>query len=373
MKKSLVLKITLPILLVAVFAAAGLLMVKGNAPGPSGTAGEKGSENSAEAEETKAVNVVVFPLVPETIEETFVLPGTLEAWENLTLSLEQSGPIEWVGPREGDRVKAGQPILTIDKSLLEIRHARNQTEFDLARKQLERVMKLYEKQLVSQRELDEAQQAFDNASTDLEQSSISIEKSTLVSPINGILEEILVERGEYGNVGMPAAIVVQVDRLKVAVDVPEKDVSFVHAGQDVEVLTADLEGQPGTVRGGEVFHVSYLADQSTRTYQAKIEIDNSEGLLRPGKIVRVRFVRRTLRDVLVVPLYAVLDRGGNRSVYVEAGGQAFLREVELGPVIGDRVVVLGGLEEGGRLIIRGQQLVGDGDPVNVREDQQSER
>jgi len=370
MKKSLVLKITLPLFLIAVFVAVGLFMVNRDTAGPSGAAGQ---DIPLAGGETKAVNVVVIPLVPETVEETFVLPGTLEAWQNLTLSLEQSGPIEWVGPREGDRVRADQPILMIDKSLLETQHARNQMEFDLARKQLERVMKLYGKQLVSQRELDEAQKAFDNASTDLEQSSIGIEKSTLVSPIEGILEKILVEKGEYGNVGMPAAIVVQVDRLKVVVDVPEKDVSFVRVGQAVEVLTADLEGRPGTVRKGKVFHVSYLADPSTRTYQAKIEIDNPKDLFRPGKIVRVRFIRRTLSEVLVIPLYAVLERGGERSVFVEAGGQAFLREIMLGPVIGDRVVVLNGLEEGGKLIIRGQQLVGDGDPVNVREGQPIER
>ncbi|MBN2720852.1 MAG: efflux RND transporter periplasmic adaptor subunit [Proteobacteria bacterium] len=373
MKNSLILKIGISFFLIAFFLVAGWFLYKGNQAGSTDSSGNGDLTGPSKEEQRAVVNVSVLPLVRESIEETFVLPGTLEAWENLTLSLEQSGPIVWVGPDEGDRVKAGQPILMIDKSLLETQHARNQMEFEMARKQLERVEKLYEKQLVSQREMDVAQNAFDKASADLQQSSIAIEKSTLASPINGILEKTMVERGEYGNVGVPAAIVVQVDRLKVVVDVPEKDVSFVRVGQAAEVLTADLEVGAENPRKGKVFHVTYLADPSTRTYQAKIEIGNPEGLLRPGMIVRVRFSRRSLADTLVIPLYAVLDRGGEKEGFVEAGGQAFAREIVTGPVIGDRVVVLDGLEEGARLIVQGQHLVADGDPVAVVDDPQSAR
>jgi membrane fusion protein (multidrug efflux system) len=325
-----------------------------------------------EAEEFKPVNVVIWEAVPETVEETFTLPGTLEAWKNLTLSLEQSGPIKWVGPNEGDRVKTGQAILMIDTVLLENQHARNDLEYNLKIKQLDRVKKLYEKQLVSQREYDEAQNDFDNASANLEQSSIALEKSTLTSPIDGILEQLLVDRGEYGNAGMPAAVVVQVDRLKVLVDVPEKDVTALRVGQKVTVLPADLNGNDGVGRVGKVIQVSYLADELTHTYKTKIEIDNRGGFLRPGMIVRVKYVRRLLDDVFVVPLYAVLDRDGEKYVFVEEDSTAVLRQVRLGPVINGKVVLFGGLQDGEHLIVKGHQLVSDGGPVQVVQDQGKE-
>jgi membrane fusion protein (multidrug efflux system) len=323
-------------------------------------------------EEVKAVNVVIWEAVPGNVEETFTLPGTLEAWENLTLSLEQSGPITWVGPKEGDSLKAGQPILKIDTRLLETEHARNNMEYDLKVKQLERVEKLFEKQLVSQREYDIVKNDFDTASTNLEQSSIALEKSTLTSPVDGILEQLLVDRGEYGHAGMPAAVVVQVDRLKVLVDVPEKDVTAVRVGQGVTVLPADLDGNGVVGRDGKVIQVDFLADELTRTYQTKIEIDNRGGFLRPGMIVRVRCVRRLLEDVLVVPLYAVLDRDGEKYVFVVEDGTAVQRQVRLGPVIDGKVVLFGGLQVGEDLIIKGHQLVSDGGPVNVVEDQGKE-
>jgi len=257
--------------------------------------------------------------------------------------------------------------MMIDTKMLETQHERNSTEYDLKLKQLERVSKLFEKQLVSQREYDIAQNDFDNASTDLEQSSIVLEKSTLVSPIDGILDQVLMDRGEYGNAGLPAGVVVQVDRLKVVVDVPEKDVTSIRVGQTVKVLPADLNGQSGVGRKGKVIHVGYQADELTRTYRTKIEIDNRGDLLRPGMIVRVHFVRSHLNDVLVLPLYAVSDRGGKKYVFVEENSQAVQREVRLGPIIGDRVVVLGGLQKGENVIIKGHQLVADGDPVNLVE------
>lgn len=330
------------------------------------------SEPESAQREIKAVNVVIRQAVPETVEETFTLPGTLEAWENLTLSLEQSGPITWTGPGEGDHVKAGQAILMIDTRLLETQHDRNSTEYDLKVKQLERVEKLFEKQLISQREYDEAKNDFDNASTNLEQSSIALEKSTLTSPIGGILEKLLVDRGEYGHAGMPAAVVVQVDRLKVLVDVPEKDVTAVRVGQEVTVLPADLEGNGGVGREGKVIQVNYLADELTRTYQARIEIDNKGGFLRPGMIVRVKYVRRLLKEVLVVPLYTVLDRDGEKYVFVEEDNTAVQRQVRLGPIINGKVVVFGGLQVGEHLIIKGHQLVSDGGPVHVMEEQGKE-
>jgi len=361
---------------VAVILFAGWRLFTGMENMTSGTQGGDGGQVTSRPEsaqtEVKAVNVVVWEAVPETVEETFTLPGTLEAWQNLTLSLEQSGPITWVGPREGDRIKAGQAILMIDTRMLETQHERNSQVYDLKVKQLERVEKLYEKQLVSQREYDEAKSDFDNVSTDLEQSSIALEKSTLTSPVDGILERLLVDRGEYGHAGMAAAVVVQVDRLKVLVDVPEKDVTAVRVGQKVTVLPADLEGNGGVGREGKVIQVDYLADESTRTYQTKVEIENRGGFMRPGMIVRVRYVRRLLEDVIVVPLYAVLDRDGEKYVFVEEDGTAVLRQVRLGPVIDGKVVLFGGLQAGEHLIVKGHQLVGDGGPVKVVEDQGKE-
>jgi membrane fusion protein (multidrug efflux system) len=85
-------------------------------------------------------------------------------------------------------------------------------------------------------------------------------------------------------------------------------------------------------------------------------------------IVRVKFVRNVIQDSLVVPLYAVIDREGVKYVFVEEDGTAVKREVRLGPIINGKVVVFGGIQEGERLVVKGQQLLLDGGPVKVVED-----
>lgn len=349
----------------ALAAAAALVLTSrpAKAPEEAPPAGESALET-----EGKPVNVTVQVLEPETAKETFTLPGTLEARENLILSLEQAGTIEWIGPEEGDRVSRGQEILRMDTKLLEVQLSQNRTNYELKKKQFERTETLLEKQLISEKEYDEARNAYETALAMLSQTEIALQKSILVSPIDGILDSLLVDRGEYGNPGTPAAKVVQVDRLKVLVDIPEKDVTSLKVGQEVTVLAAGVEGGSGPIKKGKVISVGYEADEMTRTYPAKIEIDNRSGLLRPGMIVRVRFVRKVLDGVLVVPLYAVLDRNGEKMMFVEENGYAVRRQVRLGPVIDGRVVVFGGLQPGESLIVKGQQLLADGGPVRVLEE-----
>ena len=154
MKKSLkkLFLITFLVLGAATIAVTGFVIRNGRIQQPvaeaeENTEGEQQEgeqqEGEGEAEENQgqvpgiekeAVNVAVRVLEPESVEETFTMPGTLEAWEDLTLSLEQSGPIVWIGPNEGDRLKAGDEILRIDKDALLAQHAKNETDFDIRKK-----------------------------------------------------------------------------------------------------------------------------------------------------------------------------------------------------------------------------------------------
>ena len=360
--------IAIIVILLPLFVVAGCGSKSGEAEKQAG----KPVQAAQPAEvEKQPVNIAVQVLEPMTVEETFNLPGTLEAWEDLTLSLEQAGTIQWIGPSEGRRVKKGEEILRIDTELLEAQHSRNKVDLELKEKQLERVNSLLSEKLVSEKEFDVANHEVQIARTALEQSAIAIRKSTLISPIDGILDSLLVDRGEYGNPGSPAAVVVKIDKLKVNVDVPEKDVPYIKPGQNVQVLPAEVNVS-GIGRKGRIIHVSYQADQSTRTYLTKIQISNSDGFLRPGMIVRVKFVRSVIDSALVVPLYAVIDREGQKFVFVEENGTAVQREVHLGPIINGKVVVFGGIQKGENLVIKGQQLLLDGGPVKIVEDDTSD-
>ncbi len=316
----------------------------------------------------KATNVSVAPVVRSDLQERFTLPGTLEAWEDLTLAAEEAGVVRWIGPQEGDEVEKDAAILRIDPETLEANLARDQAEFDLQQNHFERLQRLVEKKLVSRQEFEDGRQILEVARAKLKLAQVALEKSTLKSPVTGVLDRLLVDRGEYVSVGTPAAVVVQVDRLKVLVDVPEKDIPFLQVGQQVEVIAAPVIGPSGPVRSGEIIHLAYKADPTTRTYRAKMAVENADRRLRPGMIVRVGLVRRALTQVVAVPLFALVDRDGAKVVYVEDQGVARLRPVVPGAVIGEQIVIQQGLKGGERLIVKGQHLVADGLPVTVVEE-----
>jgi membrane fusion protein (multidrug efflux system) len=315
------------------------------------------------AAEQKITNVQLSTVVLQDLQENFTLPGTLEAWEDLTLAAEMAGPVRSIGPNEGDRVKRGEALLRIDPERREAELARDQTEYDLQQKRMERRRGLAERNLVSQQEYEDARQSFEQAQAQLRLSQVALEKSTLRSPVDGFLDRLLIDRGEYVSEGTPAAVVMQVDRLRALVDVPEKEILALANGQQVKIFLATLDGRSGSGVPGKIIHLSYQADPATRTYLAKIAIDNSSGAMRPGMIVQVEFSRRQLSRVVAIPLYALVDRDGTKIVYVEEDGKARRREVTVGPIVNNQAVIKTGLAAGERLIVKGQQLINDGATV----------
>jgi membrane fusion protein (multidrug efflux system) len=156
---------------------------------------------------------------------------------------------------------------------------------------------------------------------------------------------------------------VDTDTVKVVVEVPERDIAYFTVGQKAEVL-ADAKGQEKSLTGAITF-ISKLADQRTRSTRMEITLDNKDDLLHSGQIVRARLTRQILRDVIFIPLLAVIPMEEGKTVYVVNSSQAQRREVELGVIKGDRVQVKRGLAPGDRLIIAGHRFVSPGQNVKI--------
>ncbi|WP_052445829.1 efflux RND transporter periplasmic adaptor subunit [Geoalkalibacter ferrihydriticus] len=329
-----------------------------------------GRESTAETDtgqgpQVRVVSVAVETLKSTNLSETFTLPATLEAWEDLLLAAEIAGPVRYVGPREGDRVRKGDVILRIDPEAREADLDRARAEFEVQQSHFARMSRLVDEQIISPQEFEEARRNIEVARAALRSAEVALAKSVLVSPLDGIIDRLHVDRGEFVSEGTPVAELVQVDRLQAVVEVPEKDVHFLQVGDRVEVVAARLVGEGGPVRSGELFYLAFKADPTTRTYRAKVVVDNADGSLRPGMILRVRFLRQAFPEAVAVPLYALVERDGKTLAYVEEQGVARRRFLTTGSIIGDRVVIQDGLVAGERLIVRGQQLLEDGTAVTT--------
>jgi len=177
-----------------------------------------------------------------------------------------------------------------------------------------------------------------------------------------VMKQVSNEAGEFVSIGAPLVRVVQVDRIKVLVGIPERDVPHFKPGDDVSV---GFDALPDRACSGRIFRIATTAEPATRTFITEIEVENSDRAIKPGMIARVALVRASFPEAITVPMFAVLSRSDGRFVFVERGGLAESRPVEVGFFQDGEVLITRGLDAGDRLIVVGHRTLRDGEPVRV--------
>ena len=315
------------------------------------------------ADGPKAVNVHIQPLVPGTISDVRILPGEVEALEDIVLSAECEGVVEWIGPAEGEDVERDQLIARIDLQTLQTALDKAEANLGLAQKQARRRQDLFDRRVATREELDEALTTLNLARATLQEAQAAYERGVIRSPITGVLDDLHIDPGEYVSPGTPIAELVNIRRVRVIVNVPERDIPHISPGASVPLL---VDAYPEKRWTGTIDSMAHKADPATRSYPVRLLVDNPDNSLLPGMIVRAALECRRVDNALSVPLSTILDRGGERLVFVEQDGLARARPVSLGVVQGDRIEIVQGLAPGDKLITAGHTEVEDGTPVVVR-------
>jgi membrane fusion protein (multidrug efflux system) len=344
--------------LVIILAALGALVGVG--------LGVSSNKNDIPPAEVAPVKVAVIPVVAEpTFEDTFELPGVVEPNKVVEVSAEADGKVEWIGPKKGSIVRTGDPLVRLNTDLLEAQlqvaqaqAGNNQTEFD-------RIKGLVEKGAAPSRDLDRAATQLAISKAQLEEARVRLARARIVAPMTGVLNNVLVEEGEYVT-AVPATTVAEIvdtSAVKVSAEIPERDIAFLSVGDKADVLV-DIKGCPTTLTGSTTF-ISQLANPRTRSTRLEITLGNQEGRLRSGQIVHVRLTRQVLKNTILIPLLAVIPMEDGKAVYVVESSKAVRRMVQLGAIKGDRVQILSGLQPGDRLIVAGHRFVAPGQNVDI--------
>ena len=313
--------------------------------------------------ETPAVPVSVVVVNPIPMKDVIYLPGETEAWQDVQVSTNAAGRIEWIGPREGQDVKKGALLAKIDVSALKAALDHAEAAHQLAEDLCQRRRRLYENKIIAKEELDQSETQRKLTLTDLEQIKVKYNHGFPKSPITGIINHLYVDVGEYADVGKPIADIVNIDKIKINVRVPELDVRYVKKGQKTPIK---IDAFPDRTLIGTVDFVAFKADPATKTFLVRSVIDNPTHDIRPGMIGRVVFVRRIIPDAIAAPLFALVDKGGERIVFVEKDGVAESRIISIGVIEDDRIQITSGLDAGDHLIVKGHTEVEDGMKVTVQ-------
>jgi membrane fusion protein (multidrug efflux system) len=314
--------------------------------------------------EAPPVNVTVMAVTAEPrLADTFDLPAAVEPNRIVKVAAEVAGGIEKIPPKEGCVVQAGDVLVQLNTDLILPQVEIAKAQFNRDKIQYDRISALVKTDAASRNDLDDATNRLATSQAQLQEVQARLQRSRIVAPITGVLNNVPVEEGEYVQPSTLVAELVEADPVKIVVQVPERDIAFFSTGQKADVL-ADIKGRPLSMTGTITF-ISEVADQQTRSTRLEITVPNKEGLLRSGQIVRARLTRQVIENAVMIPLLAVIPLEEGYAAYVAEAGQAQRRNVTLGSIKGDRVQVIAGLKSGDQLIIAGHRFVAPGQKVNI--------
>ncbi len=316
-------------------------------------------------EQKEGALVKVCAVFPQRLVDALVLPGTVEPYQDISLAAKMGGAVEWIGPKEGDRVEKGQEMLRLDVAEIRARLKKAETAHELADLRYRRIRELKDQGVATAEQLDSADAALKTSRADLQEAMVYLENGTLYAPESGILDRRDVDPGEHIDTGKPIFRIVDIDKVKVVFPIPEKDIQYFQRGQKVRITASN-----GVTRKfeGEIEFVALAADLLSRTYPLHVAIDNSGHDLRPGMIVRGNLVRREVPDGIAVPFFCIVEREDGKSVFLIENGIAVERPIEYGIFIGGMVEIVKGLSAGEMLVLVGQRNLVSGEKVIIAED-----
>lgn len=339
--------------------AVGLWLLSGQFGDP---ADAKSTDHAGLAVDDEALlTVQVRASQAEDIPQVTEIRGRTTPWAQVELAAETEGRVVEVFHEAGDEVTAGEPILKIDpraraQVLEQARALRQQRESEYAASQ-----RLFKSRHITETQLAQSRAAREAARADEKRAELDLAATTLRSPIDGFIEERIVDVGDYLKVGSVAARAAELGRLRLVAFVSEQDVANLKVGQAVNLFWHD-----GSESDDGIMHfVARTSDATTRTYRVEVEVGNPQH--RPsGQSVRGHIQgKQTSAHRLPIGL---LDLGddGSLGILGLAEGEDTVRRYAVSIMQTEaNDAWFSGLPERFRVITRGQGFVRDGDRVEA--------
>lgn len=337
---------------------------------------------------TAPTPVTVAPVISRSVIEWDEFSGRVEAIEYVEIRPRVAGTIVGVHFREGQFVKAGSLLFSIDPRPFEAELARAEAEkaqakaaLDLAHTELERTRRLTEENAVARRELDQRSNAVLEADARLKAAEaavmsarLSLQYASVTAPVSGRVSRAEITVGNLVGVGLntPAlTTLVSVSPVYVNFEIDEQTYQRYAAlgaagNANVERIPVSigLSNEDGYPHAARLQAFDNRVDTQSGTIRVRAVVNNSDNLLTPGMYARVRIGGNGKRPALLIDDKAVgTDQNKKFVMVVGADNKASYRPVTLGPVVNGLRVVRGGLEEGERVIVNGLQRVRPNDQV----------
>src|SRR6185436_16190871 len=344
------------------------------------------SRSSGRARGGEVVPVTVATAVQKNVPVQIRAVGNVEPYSTVSIKSQVTGIINQAHFKEGQDVKKGQLLFTIDPRPLEA--ALKQAEANLARdaaqlnnwrEQVKRYRELVDKQYVSKEQYDQiktnadaAEAVVDADKAAVDNAKVQLSYCYIYAPVNGRVGSLLVNEGNLIrlNDGAPLVVINQINPINVTFAVPEQHLADLkrHMASSRLKVDARFPSDEGRPEQGVLAFVDNAVDRSTGTIKLKAEFSNQERRLWPGQFVNVALTLATQGDAVVIPSEAVqVGQEGQHVFVVKADKRVEVRPVTLGSTNEGEAILAKGLAAGEQVVREGQFLLGPGSRIEVKD------
>ena len=320
---------------------------------------ENGKTNNALKVRTQQVSMKPF-------SKFFTATGEVEAINEAFISPEVSGQITEVKVVEGQKVKKGQLLAKLNTSLIDKNIDEVKTQLAHAEILFKKQKELWDKNIGSERQYLEAKNNYENLQNRLATLQEQYNMSIIRSPINGIVEDIMLKQGELAVPGMQLMQIVDLENLYVTAKLSESHLSVIKKGDKVSIT---FPSYPGLVLENPVTRIGNVINKQNRTFLVEIKIKNRDGKLKPNLLANIKINDYNSTGSIVVPSMIIREDLVGSYLYVaEKNGNNMIsvkKYIQVGKSYQDQTEVVSGLSLDDEIITDGYSNVSDGAFIQI--------
>ena len=310
--------------------------------------------------------------------------GKIEAENSANVSTRMMGYVTKVNVKVGQKVSAGQLLVSVNNTDLQAKKAQVDASilqatagYNNAKKDFDRFVALFAQQSASQKELDDMTSRYEMAKAGLEGAKqmrnevmAQFSYSNITAPFSGEVTNTFVKEGDMANPGMPLVSIEGASHLQVTAMVSESDITSIKNGMSVKVLVKSINED----LSGKVVEVSGSAKNTGGQYLVKINLNKTDNKVLSGMFVNVQFpiankkqVENTASDKVLIPESALVHEGQLTGIYtIGSEKTAILRWLRIGKTFGNQVEVLSGLSAKEQYIVSAEGKLYNGVKVSIK-------
>jgi len=342
------------------------------------------AEQLKESAAEQSVPTVSLVSTKDVAGSPMELPARIEAWSRAPIYARVSGYLAHWNVDIGAPVKAGQVLATIETPDLDQDLRQAQAQLAVARSNLaladstaKRWQSLVAQNAVSKQEADEKQGDFISKQSNVQALQASVDRqqalkryTRLVAPFDGVVTArntdvgALVNAGATASAGSELFVVSDLRRLRVYVQVPQRQVAAIHSGSTARVSVPE---RPGSSYQARVESLAQAINAGSGTMLVQLAVENPKGELLPGAFATVRFDQAAIADdtVAIPPGALIMGRDGAQVAVLDAGNRVRIKKVTIARDYGNVIQLGDGVSKGDRIIDSPPDGLADGDQVKV--------